>query len=162
MRFWSAEWPWFGLLIFYSVRLLYLKDWPRIFRLLWIGATIGLSDVLAHNVLKPWLGRLRPCRVESLVRVVNACSGWFSLPSNHASNAAVFAVLCYLLFNRRLGCLAFSCAIMIGLSRVYLGVHYPSDVLAGLLFGSFLALASNFLLQQLPYLKRWPLVKTQK
>jgi undecaprenyl-diphosphatase len=148
MSFWSAEWPWFSLLIIFFAEMILRKQWSQIGILLWIGATVGLADILSHFVFKPWIGRVRPCRTLDFVHIVENCSGWFSFPSNHATNAAVFAVLWLCLRGPRQGAIAVGCGVMVGLSRVYLGVHYPSDILGGFLFGSLFGLLSFQILKR--------------
>ncbi|WP_141736659.1 phosphatase PAP2 family protein [Oligoflexus tunisiensis] len=150
MSLWSAEWPWFLIVLGFLIPIIRQKNWPRLWAFGWVGLTIGLCDMLSHYLLKPWFGRIRPCRFEGLVRVVEGCSGYYSFPSNHAANAAVFATLWFLLFSRFQGMLAMLCALVIGMSRVYLGVHYPTDILGGFVWGTALALLSYLIWQRLP------------
>jgi undecaprenyl-diphosphatase len=150
MSLWSAEWPWFLIVLGFAIPIIRSRQWPRLWAIGWIGLTIGVSDMVSHYILKPWFGRIRPCRMEGLVRVVEGCSGYYSFPSNHASNAAVFATLWFILFSRFQGSLAILCAFVIGMSRVYLGVHYPTDILGGFVWGTFLALISYLIWQRLP------------
>jgi undecaprenyl-diphosphatase len=105
--------------------------------LLALGATVGLTDASSHYILKEGIGRIRPCHVfPELVNTVN-CSNSFSFPSNHAGNTFAAATLISLCF-RNTTLLAFSCALLVCYSRVYLKVHYPFDVLAGAIYGSLL------------------------
>jgi undecaprenyl-diphosphatase len=106
--------------------------------LLVLAASIG-GGLLSH-VLKELFDRARPDVVVHLVGVSNA-----SFPSGHAiSSATVYLTLGALLArvqpNRRLkiytGAVAAALTVMIGLSRIYLGVHYPTDVLAGWCIGA--------------------------
>lgn len=150
MSLWSAEWPWFLIVLGFAVPIIRSRQWVRLWAIGWIGLTIGVCDMLSHYILKPWFGRIRPCRMEGLVRIVEGCSGYYSFPSNHASNAAVFATLWFILFSRFQGSLAILCACVIGMSRVYLGVHYPTDILGGFIWGTFLALISYLIWQRLP------------
>ncbi|MZG30085.1 MAG: phosphatase PAP2 family protein [Nitrospinae bacterium] len=105
--------------------------------LLTLGATIGLTDATSHYILKESIARLRPCHVlPDLINTVN-CSNSFSFPSNHAGNTFAAATLMSLCF-RNTTLLAFACALLVCYSRIYLKVHYPSDVIAGALFGGLM------------------------
>jgi membrane-associated phospholipid phosphatase len=87
------------------------------------------------NFLKHIFGRERPCAALEHVHLLAGCGG-FSFPSNHAANAFAFAMSFWLLRRNTAGVLCIVIASLVGLSRVYVGVHYPSDVLAGALVGS--------------------------
>ena len=142
MKLWSAKAPWFALAGLLLAQTAYRRQWFSFKTILWIAATVGLSDALAAQILKPAVGRLRPCKIEDLVRIVEGCAGSLSFPSNHASNAAAFAVFWLLWKGPRAGALALGCMFFVGLSRVYLGNHYPSDVLGGFVFGCSIACLS--------------------
>ncbi|MGV9422701.1 phosphatase PAP2 family protein [Streptomyces sp. NPDC003656] len=90
-------------------------------------------------VLKSVVREDRPCRTLH-VRTLEACPapGDWSFPSNHAVIAASAAVA-LLFVSRRLGAVAVVAALAMGASRVWVGVHYPHDVLAGLLVGALVA-----------------------
>ena len=118
-------------------RLLYL--------LLFVGVLITLSDQTS-NLFKYGFKRLRPCHdlgVAELIRLVKAdCGGLYSYFSAHASNAMAVAVFFGLLLKgnyRFLYPILIIWALLVGYSRIYIGVHYPLDVLTGLLVGAFYA-----------------------
>lgn len=104
---------------------------------------IVLSDQLA-NVLKNGVQRPRPCKdaeIGHLVHLVrNYCSGAYGFVSGHASNSFALATFVSLLFrNRWLTVFMVLWASVIGYSRIYLGVHYPGDVLGGAILGILVA-----------------------
>lgn len=138
LKLWSSEAPWFILAAFFFLQTAYRRQWQNFRTLLWLGATVGVSDAFAAQIIKPLVGRIRPCRVEGLVRIVDGCAGSLGFPSNHAANGAAFALFWFLWKGPRIGSLALVCALMVGFSRVYLGMHYPSDVLGGFLLGGLI------------------------
>jgi undecaprenyl-diphosphatase len=95
------------------------------------------SGVVA--LVKALAGRVRPCYAVDWVRPVSAAlPSDPSFPSGHAAGSFALAVFVFIL-NRRAGMLLLGVAAAIALSRVALGVHYPSDVAAGAILGSTLA-----------------------
>jgi len=99
-------------------------------------AALALSD-LGTNLIKAALHRTRPCHVIPDVHLLAGCTRSFSLPSNHASNMFALAAVGWLGLRRWRWALALLAA-GVAYSRVYLGVHYPADVLAGALWGGAL------------------------
>ncbi len=101
---------------------------------------IAISDQASSHFLKNAFERVRPCGVLPDVRLLAGCSHSFSMPSSHAANSAA-AALHFALFYRRLWVPLSVLAFGVGYSRVYVGVHYPADVLVGFLVGAAAALA---------------------
>ncbi|WP_330295242.1 phosphatase PAP2 family protein [Streptomyces sp. NBC_00503] len=108
---------------------------------------VPLVTVLAFAVdslLKPAVREDRPCR-QLHAATLEACPapGDWSFPSNHAAiaSAAAFALL---LVSRRLGLIALAGAILMAASRVWVGVHYPHDVLIGFAVGALVALLATW------------------
>jgi len=104
---------------------------------------VALSDQISVHLFKNVFQRLRPCHNEDIKSVVhlvrNHCGGLYGFVSSHASNA--FAVALFTLFiirNRWFSAGILLWAILTAYSRIYLGVHYPGDVLAGSLLGALI------------------------
>jgi undecaprenyl-diphosphatase len=138
---------------FLVVRLLLLAVW------LWLlikggkrGRTAALllvlmlvcSDQLSSSVIKPLLQRPRPCHsvdgapVVEQVHLLVHCGGGKSFPSSHAVNNFAVATL-FAFFYRRWTWAFFTWAVLVGVSRVTVGVHFPSDILGGAVLGAGVA-----------------------
>lgn len=107
----------------------------RIVALLLVPA-IALSDVVGARVIKKLFFRLRPCHALDDVHVLVGCVRSSSLPSIHALNIFTGATVIAAFYGMRVRLLVFSIATLVGFSRVYVGAHYPFDVLAGALIGA--------------------------
>ncbi|MCF6191649.1 MAG: phosphatase PAP2 family protein [Candidatus Hydrothermae bacterium] len=97
---------------------------------------IGVTDRLGVT-LKTLFGRVRPCHLDDTVRGILGCGGRYSFPSNHALNTAALAGFAFALWPRA-GMILAGLSLLVGISRVDMGVHYPSDVLAGWVIGGAL------------------------
>lgn len=100
---------------------------------------LAFSDQLSSHLLKPMIGRIRPCHVLDDINLLVGCGGGLSMPSSHAANAFGQAMLFGYHFPRVRSYL-FVLALLIASSRVFVGVHYPGDVLGGLIVGIFCGL----------------------
>jgi undecaprenyl-diphosphatase len=93
-----------------------------------------LSDQLSSSVIKPWINRTRPCFVVEGARLLINQVKSPSFPSSHAANTAAMAML-FSMKYRRLSILFVSIAFIVSYSRIYVGVHYPSDIFGGWVVG---------------------------
>ncbi len=115
---------------------------------------LGLSDGIASQIIKPTLGRLRPCQVDrSLSLGPEKCSGLYGFPSNHGANSAAFVgpwILEWGVFSLP-GILLLSGVGLIGYSRIYWGMHYPLDIVGGWILGILVF----FILRRIRCLVSW-------
>ena len=115
------------------VIFLWLKRMRGLALVLATALAVSISDFLGAT-LKELIARDRPCHVLSHIKDIANCSNSFSFPSNHAVNSFTFATIVSLAY-KNLTFLLYVSALLIGYSRIYLGVHYPTDVLSGALLG---------------------------
>ena len=131
-------WIPFYLLIVYIIVKTYKKN--SIYILLLIVLSIAVSDQFS-GLIKNLVGRLRPSNdpvLSNLVHIVsNYKGGAYGFFSSHASNTFTVAVIATLLFkNRTFSVVIFAWAIVVSYTRIYLGLHYPGDILTGWLWGA--------------------------
>ena len=95
----------------------------------------GISDAVCAQIIKPWVGRIRPSHefLEYINLLVSKGGKW-SFPSNHAANSFAFATILSYFYDKN-KTMIFSIASVIAFSRVYVGVHYPLDIIFGSLLG---------------------------
>jgi len=143
--------PLFLVIIFYLFKQ-FKKD------TLWILAgiviTITLCDQLVSSIMKPFFERLRPTHdpmIRSLIHTVNEYKGGlFGFVSAHAANSFGIATFLWLSVKDRIAWIwvLYLWAILFSYTRIYLGVHYPGDIIAGALLGIGIAYIMFFILNK--------------
>ena len=119
-----------------------------------LAASIGLLDFLGARV-KDLVARPRPCMALLDVQQIEACGKTFGFPSNHAINTATAAAFFHVLYPRS-GWVSWPLVGLIGLSRVYIGAHYVTDVLGGWVTGGLVGGGAAWLLL------RWPRFRSSR
>jgi undecaprenyl-diphosphatase len=108
-----------------------------------VTASALLGSYMVNNLLlKNLVARTRPYEVvDGLNRIIEAQSDW-SFPSGHTGSSFAAAVVIFILCPRKYGIPALVLAVLISLSRLYVGVHYPTDVLCGAITGTVMAVCA--------------------
>ena len=105
---------------------------------------IAIVDPSCYYILKNLFSRLRPCHTLDDLRMIVGCGGLYGFPSNHAANSFAIAMVLSVFYRGYTAVFA-TLAFLIGFSRIYLGKHYPSDILAGAVWGIVIALLVIYL-----------------
>lgn len=121
------------------------RNWKVVLLILiGFGVAVGLSDYLTSGVIKPLVCRLRPTHeptLEGKLHIVNGYTGGlYGFCSSHAANTISCALLFSLLYRNKIASVCLMAWVALNCySRMYLGVHYPGDIIAGLLLGTLFA-----------------------
>ena len=110
-----------------------------------LALTIALADRFSSGLCKPYFMRFRPSQDPAFMHLVHIVNGYrggtYGFISSHAANTfAVATFITLLIRNKGFGLVIFSWAALSSYSRIYLGVHYPGDILCGALSGCLIAL----------------------
>lgn len=122
--------------------LFYQIGWKTLKWLLFALINVGLTDQISSSVFKPFFHRLRPCNDPALVGktrlLLDQCAGGFSFTSSHAANhfgIAMFIFMTWGLIQKKYTRFFFVWAGVIAFAQIYVGVHYPLDIIGGTIIG---------------------------
>lgn len=145
---------WAPLYLFLALFVTINYKWKGFFWIVFFIVSFGIADQTS-SFLKDAVGRLRPCRdplLNQFVRVlVSYCPGSGSFTSNHAANHFALGTFCFITLKpvfQRFVWLFIAWAVVIGYAQVYVGVHYPLDILGGALLGIMIGLLSGGFFQR--------------
>lgn len=145
MPYWREKTTWIPLYLLLVAGLIYQYKLPGLYYLLALGLAVGIADFSSSQLIKKSVKRPRPCRETALsqpTRDVGVhCGGGYSFTSSHATNHFAVAIFLFLGWGRRWKkwrWLLLIWAATIAFGQVYVGVHYPLDVLCGSLLGSLI------------------------
>jgi undecaprenyl-diphosphatase len=155
----SGKTTWWPLYLVLLLFLAWKKKWQLVPMILFIAGVVALTDQTSVHLFKSVFQRLRPCHepaLHGLVHLVNdRCGGKYGFISSHAANSFGLAFLLIPWVRKRwFTTVMVVWAIAVSYSRIYLGVHYPGDLIAGAIWGAgcglLLFLLFRLLLQKLP------------
>lgn len=144
MWFVSGKYEWIPLYIILLGLIIWKYRMKSILVILMIPILITAADQISVKLFKEVFERLRPCHnsdIQHLVHTVNnKCGGKFGFVSSHAANSFALAGYLALIFrNKWFSMFILFWAALVSCSRVYLGVHYPGDILGGAVLGLIIA-----------------------
>lgn len=151
------------VLLYLFIIVFSIKNYGKqgIIMILFLAMTFGISDFISSSIIKPNVQRLRPCNETEIKTKVNNlvdCGTGYSFPSSHATNHFAIAVFLIMMFYHKwkiilpIGILW---AASISFAQIYVGVHYPIDILTGSLLGSSIGLGMSKILLSNKSFKTW-------
>ena len=155
---WNAPWldsvmvtltdglKWAPLFLIVIGMMIYKFRWQSVVMVVFIALVIFLTDRISAGLIKPWIGRLRPSHepgLEGYLHLVNGYKGGlYGFVSSHAANAFGVATFLWLVLRKHIKWIwvMFIWAAIFSYTRIYLGVHYPFDILGGGVLGAIIGL----------------------
>lgn len=163
MMYTTNRFFWIWMYLFFTF-LLYKKwKWRGVLLLISILGIVVIVDFLSVHAFKNVFQRYRPCHhleIKNSLRLpLNRCGGMFGFISSHAANTSALAALLMFLnipiqfpqLRNYLKSLLLVYVFLNCYSRIYLGVHYPTDILSGILFGLTMAWLGGKTIQKIPF-----------
>lgn len=155
MPYWRNKYFWAPMYLFVIVFLItnkYRKWWLILLILL---LTMAFSDLISSHLIKPYVRRMRPCNNpfwDGTIHSLVPCGSGYSFTSSHAVNHFTLATLFSFLFANRVRWIVpvlFMWAGSIAYGQVYVGVHYPMDILFGTMVGLAIGCAGGTIIRRL-------------
>lgn len=149
MPHWREKTSWIPLYLIWAAILIWRYRLRGLYFMMALGVVVGVADFTSSEIIKKSVKRPRPCREVALeipARGLIGCGGGYSFTSSHATNHFAVAVFLFLAWGRRWKrwrWLLLLWAATIAIGQVYVGVHYPLDIVAGSLVGTTLALLGH-------------------
>jgi membrane-associated phospholipid phosphatase len=148
MPFFRNPYFWSPVYVFILAYMWLQYRWQGIVWCIFFILCFGFADFFSASILKPFVHRLRPCNTQDLQNIIRPlvhCGSGFSFPSSHASNH--FALSSFIVFTlgkhkKWIIFFSFLWAGLVCFAQVYVGVHFPIDVLAGACLGILIGWAN--------------------
>ncbi len=134
----SDRYVWIPLYLYLIFRLYHRFGSKFYWSLGLVLLVILCTDQMTANLFKPFFERLRPCKdssLDGLITTIGQCRGLYGFASGHAANSMGLAFIYFLMERSTFSKILIAWAVVVAYSRVYLGVHYPGDIIAGIILG---------------------------
>lgn len=147
--FFRNQWTWAPLYLFLLFFMLMNYKRRGMMWCVFFLLSFALSDYISASVFKDIFHRIRPCNnpaLNEIAHVIVPCGGGYSFPSSHASNhfaLAVFSAITLRPHVKWIWPAAITWAALVAYAQVYVGVHYPWDVICGALFGTAMGMLTS-------------------
>lgn len=155
MPVYTSPWIWVPFYVACFAALIYKYGWIRALMMLGaIVAAVGLADYICASIIRPWFSRLRPSNLDNpfsqYVTVVNGYRGGrYGFPSCHAANTfALIGSIVTFTRSTRFAVMLVLWGLFVCYTRMYLGVHYPTDLLMGATIGLTLGITNALVTQR--------------
>ncbi|TAE71023.1 MAG: phosphatase PAP2 family protein [Bacteroidetes bacterium] len=163
VMWWVSDFKTWIPLFVYWIYLLYQKNNQQFLTALFsIILIVTLADQISSKIFKPYFQRLRPSHETRLSQKIHLLEekkgqlykgGKYGFVSSHAANAFGVTFFLFLYLKNYLSFVWFFWAFLVSYSRIYLGVHYPSDILAGAMLGIIISYIVFFIFKRFQFLK---------
>lgn len=158
MPYWRDKYTWIPFYLALAIFVIYKFKAKGLYLILALALTVGIADTISSKIIKKSVQRLRPCndtQINQQVKLLVRCGGGYSFTSSHATNH--FAVALFLIGTlgrifRRIKWPLLFWAATIAMGQVYVGVHYPLDILVGGTIGSLIGIGISRIYQSFPKL----------
>ena len=132
--------PMYAVMLYFLIRK---TQWKSYIPIIGIILLITLTDQITSGFMKPFFERFRPCHeplLSGLVEIIHGCGGPYGFASGHAANSFGIAFFFHFIFQNKYTRVLLVWAFLVSYSRIYLGVHYPGDVIVGGTIGWLIAM----------------------
>lgn len=149
LYFWRNKYLWVPLYLFIITYLILNHKKEAYWIIFFLFLTFALSDFISSSVIKPTVKRARPCHVENehiQARLLVQCGSGYSFTSSHAANHFGIAFFLMLVLTKKKKLISFLLifwAFLVGYAQIYVGVHFPLDIICGGLLGIGIAVLTS-------------------
>ncbi|MCB9064474.1 MAG: phosphatase PAP2 family protein [Chitinophagales bacterium] len=160
MPFVRNQWTWAPLYLFLLIFMPMNYKRKGFMWCVFFLLTFALGDFISASIIKPLYLRPRPCNnihLKDITHLLVPCGSGYSFPSSHATNhfaLGIFSAITFKHITKWIWPIGLLWAISVGYAQIYVGVHFPGDVLVGGLLGSIVAIITGSVFNRIYKLER--------